>query len=354
MSLTVNSFTVLSEAIMPGIKDYFTKKMIAGIPAPLLSNFSFDPSKYLNSLINTSNSLTKLKGPKIPKEVITYIKGDNTSDFEDNKNFLSTDLLNNKNDYDEEKSDSEKNIGDQLFNLLSTFAESVIQLLSIYVPIDTGLLLSSFYQRTGETEIILGFDLTKCPYATIVHETTDVRHPNGGISKFLYQAVMDTMQQYEWARYINVEFIINRQKLEVILNGKNSNLNQLFNKEDYQGPYYRQESLIDSANQFKSLNFRNTAEQLAFARRYEAQREILTGKKNVFMQNVTGSSNYSKHLSPEHKRQADLMAFRAVDTSGAFSDDKINDPRRWIFNILGGEVNFHKPDTFKAMSNFNQ
>lgn len=247
---------------------------------------------------------------------------------------------------------TKQELSDKLFELLTDFAHKIIQLLGIYVPIDTGRLLSSFYYKTGRKEIILGFNLKKCPYATIVHEKVDVRHPNGGISKFLYQAVLDAMKALPYARYINTEFVVNREELKVILNGKNSNTNQLLQKDtgnilwdeqnDIEATYNNQYNIFNDPK----VRIDNDEQMLAMTRRYEKKRSVLTGKENVFMKNMFKPNAYNKVLPWRLKNKVDI----AVD--GTAFNHNVSDPRRDIFKMIGSDIEFEKPTTFKGATDF--
>lgn len=391
----INPIRLLTNILMPGTADYFTKlakaKNITFEDAiriatynpkkprtkkpklkPVLNPDALKPEEPLGTSIPTGTDENISPSETIsPSEAISPSASVNPYEPEDISNepinqltdiFKETPINNNnstENKYEPESENksvkkplTKQELADKLFELLTDFAHKIIQLLGIYVPIDTGRLLSSFYYKTGRKEIILGFNLKKCPYATIVHEKTDVRHPNGGISKFLYYAVLDAMKVLPYARYINTEFVVNREELKVILNGKNSNINQLLQK-DTGDILYDETSEEEAAynNQYNIFNdpkvrIDNDDQMLAMARRYEKKRSVLTGKENVFMKNMFKPNAYNKVLPWRLKNKVDI----AVD--GTAFNYNVSDPRRDIFKMIGSDIEFEKPTTFKGATDF--
>lgn len=360
----VDTAKMFTDLLVPGLSKYFTKQLLnirpVGINSllnasdPLKKMFNSTDSKFLKELIKSSVSLKqqkanrKLKANTTVAESVGTVNPFANASVTDNGKipFNAATIIRNN----EQEEDDDENIADLLWEHLSTLAEDITQLVQLYTPIDTGLLISSFYYRTGDRYIELGFDLDKCPYASIVHEKHNVRHPNGGTDQFLYYAIVDAVKQFDFAKDINIEFIVNRNELKVILNGENNNISELFD-DNYTSPF-NEEDLGSQFYQFMDLNF-NTQDQLpAYITRFEKQREILTGKKQHFVDNFLSGLNYSNRLSNEQRKQADLRAFRSVDTN-EFSYTEINDPRRLFAFFASSKMTFTKPAMFTAMKNAN-
>ena len=372
----INPTRLLTNILMPGTADYFTKlakaKNITFEDAIRIATYNPKKPRTKKNRLKPVLNPDALKpeeplGAEEPLGTDETISPDETVSSSEPVNqlidiFKETPINNinnteNKAEPEPESKPAKKpltkqELADKLFELLTDFAHKIIQLLGIYVPIDTGRLLSSFYYKTGRKEIILGFNLKKCPYATIVHEKTDVRHPNGGISKFLYYAVLDAMKVLPYAKYINTEFVVNREELKVILNGKNSNINQLLQKDT--GDILYDETGEEEAaynNQYNIFNdprvrIDNDDQILAMARRYEKKRSVLTGKENVFMKNMFKPNAYNKVLPWRLKNKVDI----AVD--GTAFNYNVSDPRRDIFKMIGSDIVFEKPATFKGATDF--
>lgn len=355
---------MFADILIPGLSDSIVKKLTSGIPTNFTNLLSFsDPLKklyngtnspFLKELIKSTANIRARKASQKLKTNTTVAESAgtvnpfaNVSVTDNGKIPFNAATIIRNNEHEE---NDDENIADLLWEHLSTLAEDITQLVQLYTPIDTGLLISSFYYKTGDRYIELGFDLDKCPYASIVHEKHNVRHPNGGTDQFLYYAVVDAVKQFDFAKDINIEFIVNRNELKVILNGENNNISELFN-DSYTSPF-NEEDLGSQFYQFMDLNF-NTQDQLpAYIARFEKQREILTGKKQHFVDNFLSGLNYSNRLSNEQRKQADLRAFRSVDTN-EFSYTEINDPRRLFAFFASSKMTFTRPAMFTAMKNTN-
>lgn len=360
----VDTTKMFADILIPGLSNLFVKKLTSGISTnfnsllslsdPLKKLYNGTNSPFLKELIKSTATIKERKAKQKLEANTTVAESVGTV-----KPFVNASVTNNgkipfnaatiiRNNEQEETDD--ENIADLLWEHLSTLAEDITQLAQLYTPIDTGLLISSFYYKTGDRYIELGFDLDKCPYASIVHEKHNVRHPNGGTDQFLYYAVVDAVKQFDFAKDINIEFIVNRNELKVILNGENNNISELFD-DSYTSPF-NEEELGSQFYQFMDLNF-NTQDQLpAYIARFEKQREILTGKKQHFVDNFLSGLNYSNRLSNEQRKQADLRAFRSVDTN-EFSYTEINDPRRLFAFFASSKMTFTRPAMFTAMKNTN-
>lgn len=356
---------LLTDMLVPGLSKYFTKQLIdiksigisglLDIPESLKKLFNSTDSNYLKELIKSSIGLKKRKANKKSKNIITFAESISTagssadkSNSDNDKIYFNMETIERNK---EQTADEDENIADLLWEHLSTLAEDITQLVQIYTPIDTGLLISSFYYKTGAKSIELGFDLDKCPYASIVHEKHNVRHPNGGTDQFLYHAVVEAVRQFDFAKDINIEFIVNREELKVILNGENNNITELFNDNEYTSPF-EDADMENKLAELNSLNFSSQEQFAAYVARYEKQREVLTGKKQKFTKNFLNGMNARSRLSFEQHKQADMHAFRSVD-SNMFNHTEINDPRRLFAFLASAEMTFTKPTMFAAMKNTN-
>lgn len=83
----------------------------------------------------------------------------------------------------------------QMKMVFTVFESELFERLTIYTPIDTGNLISSIYSRhIGLDAIQIGYDTNKAAYAYYVHEL-DNKHPNGGRSEFLLDAVEEAYEK---------------------------------------------------------------------------------------------------------------------------------------------------------------
>lgn len=128
--------------------------------------------------------------------------------------------------------DSELASNKIMVNLLKTstitLVEAIVYYASIYVPKETGNLLSSLtVKRLSEVSFKISFDLGKAPYGIYVHEIQNKKHELPTRCKFLEEAVSSAIAATK-INFLSMNLVVENNELSITVNSNEDNLSSLY------------------------------------------------------------------------------------------------------------------------------
>ena len=227
--------------------------------------------------------------------------------------------------------------------VLVTLTQNILKCISVNIPIDTGLMVSSLYVKPlGLTGVEIGIDCSKCPYAPWV-EIRETNHPHGGISHFMDTSAKEGIEMTKHANIYNVSTDIqpgnNSPRLAIIINIAGENNISEYVKPNEEGAAKANEAIQGQYDILSQAARQAQASGGGFGQvmqAYQGMRQLTTGKRQhgIKMPNIPYSDMVKQ-----------FSAINANDPINQIAAGLGVDPRRLLVTTL---PNNFLPPLFQA------